>query len=255
MKNDNALISDYLRTNHLHSISIISPHLDDAAFSLTSFITRVDIPELEVYSVFTESDKPDSHWSNAMGFESPAEEFSVRRNEDIQAMNMLNVSFTHAGFEAHSFNAQKAKTIAETILHKKVAEQTLILLPLGAGGQINFLTRLWRRVFKIPTGCEVHQEHVMVRDLLAGLFSDKLVTIGFYAEFPYLWANNKESFPGFLKNIYQRNYECFPIPPDVERKFSIARCYKSQFEAEFGTKEYYQKRTINIPELVFLPVD
>jgi LmbE family N-acetylglucosaminyl deacetylase len=251
MKDNNKLLYDYLQKHNIENITIISPHLDDAAFSLATFISTNNTHKLKVVTVFTKSDHADSHWSKAMGFSNPTEEFSARRIEDIEAMNTLGVSYTHAGFEVDSFYTHNAEEFMHSI--NKSLEQSLVLLPVGAGRRISSLERFCRRAFRVPTGCEAHSEHLLVRDVLCEVFSDRMLTIGFYAELPYQWANSVKSLQKLLINKFKKNYRVFSIKPEVEQKLSIAKCYSSQFEAEFGLKEYYQKRTLSRPELIFLP--
>lgn len=238
----------------IRHVSVISPHLDDAAFSLAAFLELPTLPPREVFTVFTEARADsDPRHSYAMGFSSPLSEFEARRREDEQAMNMLGVPFSHAGAYTDRLTPDVVGALVQRILDGKEVANLLVLLPAGAGGHLTRLSRFFRRIRRIPLGSPPHGEHETVRDELGQRLGGTKVTIGYYAEIPYLWADSLQRIVGTLSSTAQQRWFTVRVRPDVERKRAVAKAYESQFVHEFGKKSGYQRRSLAIPEAVFLP--
>lgn len=247
------VLKDYLRQHAIHRIIVISPHLDDAAFSLAAFLQLPDLPQREVITVFTEARADsDSQHTRAMGFENPLIEFKMRRQEDKAAMDMMGVPFVHLGVEADRFTEVVVDEVIDRALGGKNAGNALVLLPAGAGGVLSKFERVWRQLMRRPMGCPSHGDHERVRDEIGRACVARQAKLGFYAEVPYQWASSPKSMVKTIKQICQSNFLSIHIRPDVDNKLAVAKAYTSQFRSEFGGKLSYQKRTMAIPELLFL---
>ncbi len=244
----------------IERICVVSPHLDDAVFSLAHFLRAPRLPPREVFTVFTTARADsDSRHARAMGFTGPIEEFEARRDEDRRAMAMLGIDYEHAGAEADRFTAEVADTCVRRVVERAIArgvapEKLLALLPAGAGGWLGWPRLWWRRLIRKPVGCPPHAEHEWVRDRLWPRLAGHGVRVGLYAEIPYLWADSVEDLAARQRPPSPQTFRVFRLDPDVGTKLEAVRCYASQYVSEFGTKPDYQRRTAALPEAIWLPV-
>ena len=250
---DGARLSQWLSDLGIQEIRAVSPHLDDAAFSLAEFLSRRSFPKCHVYTVFTEAGPatPVDHARN-MGFADTVEEFRSRRAEDTAAMRRLGIDFTHCGLESGRQDAESGEELHQKVADGLSAATTLILLPLGAGRKLPRLLRLVRHALRIPPGSGVHSEHLWVRDELCKAFAVNGPRIGFYAEIPYQWANTSSELAKTAGSLLAGPVEVFALHPAVDRKLQVVRDYVSQYEQEFGDRIGYQERTVAIHERIFL---
>ena len=247
-------LNTWLSNREVSEIKVISPHLDDAAFSLATFLTEPDLPARCVLTVFTRAGPrtPISH-AIASGFATPEEEYSHRRQEDVTAMERLGVVFGHLGLESGDRGEDKIDQIVDHLNAGAPLDGTLVLLPLGAGGTLSSLTRLLRRGLRKPMGCPPHGEHLWIRDTLRSKLALSPAGIGYYAEIPYQWANSAKDLSARAKALNEGRMACFTWPANAKAKLMAAANYKSQFEGEFGTTPTYQMRTAECPEKIFVP--
>ena len=251
-------LRSWLQAQGVGWICVVSPHLDDAAFSIATILAAPALPVREVWTVFSATtSEGDLAYAQAMGFADPLQEFEARRAEDRDAMALLGVPYRHVGAVAAQFGTGNAAALAVSILEaartKAGGARTLVLLPAGAGVELGAAARLWRRLLRQPTGCRAHAEHERVRDGLAGaLGTDSLV--GYYAECPYLWSEGAGRLGARLQNHTGRALRAVGVPADVTLRLNVARAYRSQFVAEFGASAWYQQRSLSAPEWLFLPV-
>jgi hypothetical protein len=252
-------LANELARRRIARICVVSPHLDDAAFSVAELLRAPGLPPRDVYTVFTAARADsDARHAQAMGFPDPLREFEARRKEDTDAMTLLGVAFEHGGAEVDRFTPQVAESTAARLVAKAALAQIptdrlLVLLPAGAGATLDAAQRLWRRVLRQPYGCQPHAEHEWVRDGLWPRLLSAGVQVGLYAEIPYLWADSVEALRARVRTSTQQTFSSFRLPTDAPWKLTVARCYRSQYESEFGIKLGYQLRTIGIPEAVLLP--
>jgi hypothetical protein len=240
-------------------VCVVSPHLDDAAFSLAEFLRAPGLPPRDVYTVFTAARADsDSRHTQAMGFTDPLSEFEVRRAEDRAAMALLGVSYVHGGVEVDRFTPGVAESIAKRVVATATQARVpnaefLVLLPAGAGASLSAPQRLWRRILRKPFGCAPHAEHEWIRDGLWPHLLEMGVRVGLYAEVPYLWADSVDALFARVRRPSMPPLNVFRLRADPVWKLGIVRCYRSQYESEFGKNVSYQHRTLAIPETILLP--
>lgn len=245
----------WIADNAIARICIVSPHFDDAAFSLTAFMELEGLPPVTVLTVFTQAAADsDPSYARAMGFADAVDEFQERRREDAVAMGMLKVASMHAGEIIDRPSPDMAARLTRMGLADTPSGPLLMLLPLGAGARLSVLERARRRLSKIPPGSTPHPDHVLIRDAMANTSNATPFRIGYYAEIPYQWANSPGSLRPLLANDAGRRFTEYAIAPDIPRKLAVVRSYKSQIAAEFGRTPTFQATTASIPERVYLPV-
>lgn len=247
----------WLQAHRIQWICAVSPHLDDAAFSIATFLSEPGLPPREVWTVFSATTAAgDLAYAQAMGFADPLQEFEARRAEDRAAMALLKLPYVHVGAVATQFDAQAAAALVASIrdaaLSRAEQGRTLVLLPAGAGAELGTTARLWRRLMRQPMGCRAHAEHEGVRDALAAAFGDE-VDVGYYAECPYLWSEGPEHLGARLRARVGPALQSFAMHPKVDLRLAVARAYRSQFVSEFGESPSYQRRSMEAPEWLFLP--
>jgi LmbE family N-acetylglucosaminyl deacetylase len=251
---DGAALAARLEQAGITEIRVVSPHLDDAAFSLAAFLARPGFPPRIVLTVFTRAG-PMTHPDHAlaMGFADAEAEFLGRRDEDMAAMRRLGTGFVHCGLESGNLDADSADAMIHGVLAGLELGQTLVLLPLGAGRVLSGLARFGRRVLRMPPGCGVHGDHVWVRDHLRRAIGPTLAQVGFYAEIPYQWANTPAELAAQARLLAAGPVDVFALEPDRDAKLAIVQDYRSQFVAEFGRGLRYRRRTASIAERIFMP--
>ena len=233
------------------TIHVVSPHLDDAVFSLGEFLRRPDFPPRKVFTVFTQPGESESY-AHASGFADTNEEFRVRRLEDVSAMTHLGLPFRHCGGQQGKHDQETIRLALSSVLDVEEPDRLLVLLPLGAGRPLSRLQRFVRRLMRIPIGSPSHSEHLWVRNQFKTRCGNA-IALGYYAECPYQWANSLADLQRLGQEMCGYDVENFQLDPDPEAKLAAARNYASQIEAEFGGRAAYQLRTASIPERIFLP--
>jgi hypothetical protein len=256
-------VSAWMLARGITQVIVVSPHLDDAVFSLAGWLDPSTpgacTVAREVWTVFTSTRADaDARHAHAMGFADPLQEFAARREEDIAALHALNLPWHHAQAQADRFTANEAQRVMNTLLQHVQQQghahaQTLLLLPAGAGGRLSTGRHLWRRLTRRPSGCGVHDEHVWVRDGLWPLATQAGLVVGAYGEVPYLWADDVAQLTQRVSQRHGEPLQAFRLRVDGARKMGYIRHYRSQFESEFGTKPGFQQRTAAVAELLLLP--
>jgi LmbE family N-acetylglucosaminyl deacetylase len=246
---------DHLRRwmdrQRIEIIHVVSPHLDDAVFSLGEFLRRSDFPPRRVFTVFTQPGESASY-AHTTGFADANEEFGTRLEEDVRAMRHLGLVFTHCGGQQGRCDQDTVRLTVPPVVDVERPDRLLVLLPLGAGRQLSKTQRYVRRLLRIPFGSPSHSEHLWVRDQFRALAGESII-LGYYAECPYQWANRPSDLFHLGRQLCGQAVQGFELVPDAKTKLAAARTYGSQIEAEFGRRETYLLRTASIPERLFLP--
>ncbi len=248
-----ARLDDWMRRNGIRDICVVSPHLDDAAFSLATFLALPGLPPRRVVTVFTHAGpSTGTDYARATGFTDPWAEFVGRRAEDAAAMARLGVDFVQSGAESGRQDALSANLAISAALDGPDPAELLVLLPLGAGRPLGPAARLWRRILRVPPGSPPHSDHLWVRDHVMSAARTRGVRVGLYAEVPYQWANSASQLLRLAQSVLPSGVEDFHLPANAAAKLDVASDYGSQVTAEFGTRRSYQLRTASVPERLYL---
>ncbi len=250
---------DWLAGVAAHPIHVVSPHLDDAALSVHALLRSRVGPACHVTTVFTAAPEDGGNgWAQATGFRDAVQEFEARRREDRRAMSRLAVRFDHVGLQPADWNDTAASALAQQLVAEPGAHAAgsgpFVWLPAGAGQPLGVLSRWRRRLLRLPMGADAHEEHRWVRDRLwQALRARGWRRIGFYAENPYLWSDRPARLAGELEACFGEPLVTYSLAPDVADKLEVVSEYTSQLAPIVGTKPWYQRRVLGLPEVYFVP--
>ena len=249
-----AALAGWMEQRGIARLSVVSPHLDDAVYSLAAMLARPDLPPRKVFTVFTAAGPmTDQGFARATGFADAEEEHACRRGEDQRAMARLGLPFEHCGIESGRSDDALAALVAGRVLEGPAPDRHVVLLPLGAGAALHPVRKALCRVLRRPPGAPAHGEHVLVRDQMRARLRPAGVHVGYYAELPYQWANGAGDLARLAERLIGGATAPFRIVPDPDAKLAVAKEYESQTALILGTRPGYQRRVVGIPERVFLP--
>jgi LmbE family N-acetylglucosaminyl deacetylase len=235
---------------------VLSPHLDDAVFSVATLL-HAAAADTMVVTFFTDAEPgPGGAWTRDAGFSDTAQEFAARRLEDTRAMEQLGCSHLHVGLKGGQLNEEQAHTWIQR-WNKEIGipdEHTLILLPAAAGGDRPYTSWqvMWNRLTRQPFGAPAHGDHRQVRDVFWNALSGHPCRLGFYAELPYVWKQGDLALELELTSAFRKPLQRVTIPPDQQRKLQAVSCYASQMPLVFGRDTRYRERVLDRHETLFL---
>lgn len=210
------------------SVTILSPHLDDAVFSLGAAIARATRlgSAVEVVTVFAgdpDASAPSGTWDARSGFRTCGEAIRARRSEDLRACGVLGASTRWLSFADLQYDPPLRSEVARTLTPILDAAST-ILTP------------------GFPT---TNPDHRVVTELALDL-APASARLGVYLEQPYDWwgVAQRLSRPRLPTSLQFRRpppapdesavgtpLEWVPVAAsarDIGRKYRAAHMYGSQ---------------------------
>jgi LmbE family N-acetylglucosaminyl deacetylase len=149
------------------SVVVLSPHLDDAVFSLGAAIaaSRADVSIVTVFAGDPDSAAPAGEWDARAGFRTEGESARARRREDELACAEVGARPVWLPFSDHQYPPASDDDLWDS-LEEAVAEAETVLVP----------------AFPL-----MHEDHARLHDLVARKgFADR--AMGNYVEQPYAAA-------------------------------------------------------------------
>ena len=240
----------------IERVIVISPHLDDAVFSVAGILSTCG-DRAEVISVFTEGSAGQSEaWARVTGFTDSIAEHMARRQEDALAMNRLGCRFRHLGCRPGEVDEISVDQTVDAMVQAwpETLARTLVLLPAGAGGPAPStpLARLAWRLLRRPWGCMPHGEHELTRDLFWHAMTGRQVRIGFYAELPYAWAHSNGALKEHLHRALGCQTDLVEYRHDTSEKMRLVELYQSQLTPIFGPNPAYRRRVLERAECLLM---
>ncbi len=235
---------------------VLSPHLDDAVFSVATLL-QAAAADAMVVTLFTDAEPgPGGAWTRDAGFADTTQEFAARRLEDTSAMEQLGCSHLHAGLKGGQLDEEQANASIQR-WNKEIGlpdEHTLVLLPAAAGGDRPYSSWqiMWNRLTRQPFGAPAHGDHRQVRDVFWNALTGHPCRLGFYAELPYIWKQGDTALALELTSTFRKPLQRVTIPPDRQRKLQAVSCYASQMPLVFGRDTGYRARALGRHETLFL---
>jgi LmbE family N-acetylglucosaminyl deacetylase len=137
-------------------VVVVSPHLDDAAFSLGATIARAaragaKVRVLTVFAGDPDSSGPAAWWDRKAGFASEADAVRARRKEDEEACRILGATPVWLSFSDASYERQVDYESIRGEVGQAVEGANLVLLPGFPLRHIDHL-RLTRLLLAHPVG-------------------------------------------------------------------------------------------------------
>jgi LmbE family N-acetylglucosaminyl deacetylase len=194
-------------------VLVLSPHLDDAAFSCGELIAELRRPVVAtLFAGVPSGDVALTSWDTLCGFSSGVEAMLARRAEDDNALRMLGALPEQFDFLDHQYgpSPSEQQLSASVTALIGVHRPDVVLLPLGL----------------------YHSDHVLLSDAALAAWSPA-AWIG-YEDVPY------RRRPGILQQrlnlLRERGLRATPMAERGkarERKHAAVRAYRSQWRA-FG---------------------
>lgn len=231
---------------------VFSPHLDDAVFSAYALLGTTPRLSIEMATLVTEPGASwDSGWGVLTGFSTGEEEFATRRQEDVAAAALLEVSCRHLGGQSDRVgeSAGLLEHHVDAIMERNPA--AILFIPAGAGRSRRKLSwqRLRNRLLRQPPGAPPHPDHEFVRDALTDLCRRKDITrIGYYLENPYYWSDSVNRLKADLGRRSGMDLTLLDLAVDGQAKLAACSTYASQVQWILGMKQSYRERALSFPE-------
>lgn len=246
----------WLERLQIGHLVVVSPHLDDAVFSLAGILGAAR-GRAEVITVFTDAQAgQNDDWARLSGFPDSEAEHKARRAEDALAMSRLGCRFRHLGLRPGEANEAMTAHAIETIKRDQAdgLVRTLVLLPGGAGGPppTSRLQRLAYRLMRRPWGSMPHGEHELTRDLFWRALSASPAHVGFYAEIPYAWSHSNKQLQQRLLLTLGCQTEMVEYRHNEEEKGRLVGLYQSQLLPIFGSRPSYRRRVLARNECIYI---
>ncbi|GAB4027743.1 MAG: hypothetical protein Fur0011_6500 [Candidatus Microgenomates bacterium] len=237
-------------------IYILSPHFDDAAFSLGSFMsTYASHNPIKVINIFTQADSHPPTLSaraflSQIGTNDPIELFNKRRQEDKKALFSLGVTITNWGavdalWRRHSDNSilpeigANYPTYRFHISRGRVSSHDQYLIKQLKSKLLKTLPKIGDYRLIVPLGHGGHVDHVIARQI--GEAMVPATKLCYYLDFPYSIRD------GVLIGHAPISHKPISIPTNVSRKKALCELYVSQF-----TKVIPDPSVLSSPETIFI---
>ena len=161
---------------------ILSPHLDDAVFSLGGLLATY-AQESAVITIFAGTPtKPISRqWDRTCGFTDSTEAMEARRQEDIVGLTSLGIqpdNIVHWEYFDKQYRSDSKENLS--LLAKEIRQKFETVLNTYKGKQLHIYIPL--------TG--LHIDHRIVRDVISDIYASKFetnpnITLYYYQDMPY----------------------------------------------------------------------
>ena len=219
------------------NIIIISPHLDDAVFSLASFISRyISQNNISVINVFS-----NSNFAYETLFGDSIEITNKRKQEDILALSALGV------VEIFNIDIDEAPLRGYS-LHKifkndnKNYESEQKIVSLIKNQILNFIKP--DNILLIPSAFGYHIDHLLVNLSMKEFKNIKY----FYADLPYASSNEYNNVYAEKENYVKKVLKIDISDTEIESHLKICSMYKTQYLCRFSREitHYLTKNGIHL---------
>jgi LmbE family N-acetylglucosaminyl deacetylase len=221
---------------------ILSPHLDDAIFSLGGLLTT-HAQESTVITIFagTPTRPVSRRWDRACGFTDSTQAMETRRQEDIVALTSLGIqpsNITHWEYLDKQYRTNNKENLS--LLAKEIREKIEAVLDEHKGKDLHIYAPL--------TG--LHIDHRIVRDTVNNVYASKFETdpnviLYYYQDMPYtfrLYLFRRLALFFRSKKMVLNTLNPFMCTPEdiafdgsaQEQKINAMKKYASQFKSKFS---------------------
>lgn len=225
-------------TDDRELVGVVSPHLDDAAFSCGRLLRAH--PGSIVVTVFSGGPAgvdPLPEWDELCGFSPGDDVMAIRRREDDEALATVGASASRLGFWEVQYRRPAGGRLSRRLAQPLMArlrpagppERGLVKAVAAALGAV--VDHGPRRQWFVPLGL-VHPDHRVTA--LAGLVVAEArpdLAWHLYEEQPYALDHPDlaaEARAGVARAGWRLDAAAPRLDPDVAAKDALARCYRSQ---------------------------
>ena len=209
----------------MNVILVLSPHLDDAAFSVGPLIAKFSSrAKIVVVTVFTKTASKLTDFALSCqldkGLPAEVDYMAIRRKEDIEWSKRIGAEALHGTFlEAPHRGYRNAKELFGPLLEADKLEDVL------RKWFLDLTTYLKPRAILCPVGVGNHVDHVWVR---------KVAEESFCGKFPLFF---------FKDQPYSSKLNCFRVDDysyalRIWKEFRVPHCRSSLFRAQFAAEAY-----------------
>lgn len=218
---------------------IISPHFDDAIFSVGGKLSQIARPVKTITICGGMPSDPTalSSWDKRCGFLSGIEASTKRKIEDSKACQKIKADSTHLFFTDFPYSGTKSSSMISKELEKNISDAQEIWAPLGIGN---------------------HADHIASRNAALELASKKSIPIALYADAPYASAQGWNTPDPQREKAFQWEHHLKDVNdkgfilsvPKIEildqnimlKKLTLIFCFESQLPS-------LRKHYLNITEI------
>jgi LmbE family N-acetylglucosaminyl deacetylase len=175
-------------------VVVVSPHIDDAVFSLAATIGQAaragaEIEVLTVFALDPTSDAPANGWDTRAGFATEGEAARARRDEDREACHLVGAEPRWLQFRGSGYTKVRETEAISTAVRVAIADTDAVLVP---GFPLTNPDHAWLA------------ELLTAGSLLPG-------QVGLYAEQPYRYLARRErpkpELPAHIRSELRRGVE------------------------------------------------
>ena len=221
----------------MNVILVLSPHLDDAAFSVGPLLAKLSgRTKIVVATVFTKTESNLSDFALACqldkGIPAEIDYMAVRRKEDMEWSKRIGAAALHGAFaEAPHRGYESVKALFGPIL------KTDMLGDSVGEWFIDLAETLKPRAILCPIGVGDHIDHIWVRKIAEDLFHQK-IPLFFFKDQPYSSKFNSFCINDYLNTEYLWREVKVPLCCDsISQALFAATAYQTQIPFQFGNDD------------------
>lgn len=218
----------------MNSVLVLSPHLDDAAFSLGPLLAQyAKSTRLIVATAFSKSVDSPSSFALACqldkGLSANDNYMTIRKKEDTGWAQAMGVEVIHGELPEAPHRGYNSATelfgplLPELDVRKKLFEWTLHLL------------RFYKpRALLSPLSIGNHVDHILVKETAEGLNTTE-ASVYFYKELPYAGNIKNASTHHYYHGSHRMYDHPFAFSDEsIETALNATKAYKTQIPFQFG---------------------
>ena len=209
-----------LGTSHCGRIIVISPHADDAAYSIGGLIrksifrSRIQIITLFGRSNFLRASGFENHWQAVT---------TLRKREDMAFAARIGAQLTYFQYPEA---ALRIGTSPEDLF--AIAEVPRVEIPGNLTDSLTkLLDRLRPRCLFAPLAVGYHRDHLIARQIATREAVQRKLPIIFYEDLPYVESVSRERLIRHAKLVDPRLRAGY-VPIDLSGKLNNLTVYRSQ---------------------------
>ncbi len=226
---------------------LVSPHLDDVAFSCGGIAASLARNgwRVVIATLFTRSVHPATGFAlecqRDKGLADTVDYMALRRAEDRQAVTELGASFLHLDLpEAPHRGYGSARALFEPPRSDDMVEPV-------ASALAGIVASSKPDLVLAPLGCGAHVDHVRTIDAVLAL-GDFGSALGFYRDTPYVIRNPDAPPDARLASLAPHAVTCCLDARDLAAKQDAACCYRSQLGFQFGGPDFAREALASLAQ-------